>query len=69
MRLMTAVCLLGLLAAPLGGCAVVDVGSAVIGVGATVVSTTVKTTGAVVGGVVHTVTGSGKDKPKSDSDD
>jgi hypothetical protein len=45
----------------LGGCAVVSAGGAVIGVGASVVGAAAHVTGAVVGGAVHTVTGSGKD--------
>lgn len=54
------------LAAPfLGGCVVASVGGAVIGAGATVVSTTVDVAGSAVRGVAHTVSGSGK---KDDSD-
>jgi hypothetical protein len=62
--------LLSTVAPLLGGCVVASVGSAVVGAGATVVSTTVDVTGAAARGVAHTVTGSGKkDDSARKSDD
>jgi hypothetical protein len=51
-----------LLCCGLSGCAVAEVGGAVVGAGVSVVSTTVDVAGDVVGGVASTVSGGSKDK-------
>ena len=60
---------LAVLAASLSGCAVAEIGGAVIGAGVDVASTAVHVTGDVVGGVADAATGgSSDDKKKSDDD-
>jgi hypothetical protein len=69
MRAMLTVSALFVLGLGLSGCAVAEVGGAVIGVGATVVSTAVSVTGDVVSAGVGAITGSGDsddDKKKKD---
>ena len=68
MRAIIIAVMLATLSAPLGGCAVAEVGGAVVGAGVSVASTAVGVAGDVVGGAASTVTGS-SDKKKPDDKD
>jgi len=59
---------LALVAAGLSGCAVAEVGGAVIGAGVDVASTAVHVTGDVVGGAADAATGGSSSDKKSDDD-
>jgi hypothetical protein len=65
MRAVVAISALLLLGIGLSGCAVAEVGGAVIGAGASVVGTAVDVTGDVVGAAAGAVTGSDSDDKKS----
>jgi hypothetical protein len=60
--------LLALAVAGLSGCAVAEVGGAVIGAGVSVASTAVHVTGDVVGGAADIATGGSSDDKKSGDD-
>ena len=70
MRPLVCLCGIGFVALALSGCAAVEVGSAVVGAGVTVVSTTAHVAGSAVGAAGRAVTGgSDEDKKKDDGND